>query len=420
MARGWKYLILRVVSSALSNPVILSIPTPALAMPVSREKSLGYNAFSNIQSSVNAVSVAGTVRVLGGIYSERVIIDKSSTMLGAQAGFDARSRGGSESLVRPDISSPDPNDVNFISLFYVAADNVTIDGFTFHSDLPTSGQLPDIKLVGTNVGEVKGSITWNADTNTISFVKTGGVLEADTYDVTLESGSAAIKDALTGSLLDGNGNFTPGDDYFSDDHVIAAPVSGTRVVSIRDFAHGSAQDVDDIPATANSCLGVRVDDATGVTSLDFNLKYDSALLTINNVLLSQAAIDEGWAITINHNTLTGVLEVSAFGSALSGSDLAVILLDASIPEGAAYGELQVLKLSNIVLGSGGGPLSVLADRAIHKSTYLADADCSSNYADPNDPALTTRVAVELDAASANTVGLTQNGRLSVRAILCLL
>ena len=101
-------------------------------------------------------------------------------------------------------------------------------------------------------------------------------------------------------------------------------------------------------------------------------------------------------MTINHNTLAGVLEVTAFGSALSGSVLSVFLLDAEVPTSALYGESQVLRLSNIVVGSGGGPLSSLADQAIHKNAYLGDADGSGNYADPNDPTLIMRVVVGTD------------------------
>ena len=97
---------------------------------------------------------------------------------------------------------------------------------------PSAAKAPDITVVGSTTGVVNGSMVWNASTNTMSFVKTGGVLAADTYTVTLVSGADAWQDT-SGALLDGDGNNTPGGNFVTSFTVLP---STDRVVSIPDFA----------------------------------------------------------------------------------------------------------------------------------------------------------------------------------------
>src|SRR3989449_61502 len=75
--------------------------------------------FSTIQGAVNAASNGDAVVVDPGTYSELLVITKSITLEGAQAGTSACGRSGSESVVGT------PN-----GAFQVLADDVTIDGFT--------------------------------------------------------------------------------------------------------------------------------------------------------------------------------------------------------------------------------------------------------------------------------------------------
>jgi len=81
---------------------------------------LGFDAFSSIQDAIKAVADGGTVNVAAGTYNEAVSLNKTVTVLGAQAGVDARTRSGvPESIVS-----------NVGGAFQISADNVTIDGFT--------------------------------------------------------------------------------------------------------------------------------------------------------------------------------------------------------------------------------------------------------------------------------------------------
>ena len=71
--------------------------------------------------------------------------------------------------------SPDLTKLNLYSGLNVATNTIM-------------GGAPDVTLVGLNTGAVRGSLVWDASTNTATFVKTGGVLAADTYTVTLAAG----------------------------------------------------------------------------------------------------------------------------------------------------------------------------------------------------------------------------------------
>lgn len=80
------------------------------------------HGFTTIQSAVTAASAGDTIQVCPGIYSELVTVDKTLTILGAQAAVDARTRSvplTSESGVGSGEGA-----------FQIEADNVVIDGFT--------------------------------------------------------------------------------------------------------------------------------------------------------------------------------------------------------------------------------------------------------------------------------------------------
>ena len=139
--------------------------------------------------------------------------------------------------------------------------------------------LPDVILhaVAANT-DVNGSLVWNGTTNTFSFVKTGSPLAPDTYSVTLRSSLNGFHDA-SGNLLDGNGdlNDTQANDNYANSFTVAA--STARVVSIKDFARGPGQPVNQDPLVANSRLAVSIDNATGVRSVTFTLTYDPGCYT---------------------------------------------------------------------------------------------------------------------------------------------
>ena len=90
-------------------------------------------AYATIQAAVNAAPAGGTVTVDAGSYAETVTIAKPLTVRGAQAGVDARGNArretGAESIVTGATTSGGVG-----MAFYVAANDVTIDGFTVQGE----------------------------------------------------------------------------------------------------------------------------------------------------------------------------------------------------------------------------------------------------------------------------------------------
>ena len=247
-------------------------------------------------------------------------------------------------------------------------------------------------IVTTGGNPVDGSITWDAATDTLSFVQTGGVLADGTYDVTLRSGDDAFQDTL-GDDLDGDGNGTPGDD-FSTSFVVSS--AGERVVWIPDFARGAGQEVNVPPiATGGLDLPISIDDATGVMAVDVDVVYDPALLDISGASLGDGPTTAGgWSITTNFVS-PGLLKITISGTAaLSGTDVELITLDADVPGGAPYADNQVIRLENLEVNE--AAIAAKADFAVHKAAYLGDADGDGQYLG-NDAALISRVVVDLDS-----------------------
>ena len=108
-------------------------------------------------------------------------------------------------------------------------------------------------------------------------MKTGGILASDSYKATLRSSASGFHDA-SGHLLDGNGdgNDTQANDNFVTSFSVAP--STARVLSIKDFARGPGQPVNDTPLAGNSQLAVSLDNAAGLRSVSFTLTYDPTLL----------------------------------------------------------------------------------------------------------------------------------------------
>ncbi len=85
-------------------------------------------ACKTINAAIGKALPGNTVYVAGGTYNEQVVIDKTLTLLGAQAGVDARTRSAvSESIID-----------NACGPVQIEADNVTLDGFTIQGSTTAS------------------------------------------------------------------------------------------------------------------------------------------------------------------------------------------------------------------------------------------------------------------------------------------
>jgi hypothetical protein len=251
--------------------------------------------------------------------------------------------------------------------------------------------------------DVNGSVVYNAATNTLSWVKTGGVLASDNYMVTLRSGSDAFKD-MFGTTLDGNSDFVAGDNYQQAFNVTI--VGGTPIVSLPDFARGPGQGVD---LTANSTVDVSLPvraTGTNVQGVDFQLVYDTALLTINP--LAVTAVLPGWSVFTSQTIVGGIatLTVAAFTAspinAFSGT-ANVVNIGAMVPSSAPYGASQVLRLQNTEVNDD----LALDDAAFQKVMFPGDANGSGilpgsmppNAYTGEDASLIARVVVGSDGTT---------------------
>lgn len=82
------------------------------------------NPWRTVQYAIGQASANDTIIVAAGTYEENVVIDKSLTLKGAQAGVDARTRSGAETIIEPDEEEIG------ISILTAADRVVVIDGLT--------------------------------------------------------------------------------------------------------------------------------------------------------------------------------------------------------------------------------------------------------------------------------------------------
>src|ERR1700687_171062 len=122
---------LLVAAMSMTTPAFATVGGPTCSVP---------GDYATIQA---AVSVAGctTVNVAAGSYTENVTISHSLILNGAQAGADARSPRGSESIINGGASAN----------VTITANNVTVDGFTLNG--PSSSGTAAVVMQTANTGE---------------------------------------------------------------------------------------------------------------------------------------------------------------------------------------------------------------------------------------------------------------------------
>ena len=135
---------------------------PAPAIIYNQTKKTYYETIQNAIGDAGS----GDIIIVGvGIFNEAISIDKSLTLLGAQAGVDARNRFGDETIIDPN----DPNGGGPKSwVIRVRASNVTIEGFTIQNPslIYGSAGLIDISQGVWNNIQIKNNILQNPGNKT--------------------------------------------------------------------------------------------------------------------------------------------------------------------------------------------------------------------------------------------------------------
>ena len=168
------------------------------------------------------------------------------------------------------VSSFSPTDSGFSVRFDRAFDDSVINLTTGPAVDPA---YTDVWLVGELVGQVAGSIVLDTDLQGFSFIRTGAVLQYDSYAVTLASGPEGFKDAS--GALDGNADGVAGDAYVTGFDVEG---TGTGSFGLPDFMRGPGQTVN-LPATGQG-IPVSFESDGGIKTLVFHVDYDPALLSL--------------------------------------------------------------------------------------------------------------------------------------------
>ena len=232
--------------------------------------------------------------------------------------------------------------------------------------------VSDVTLVGGTVGTVRISVVLDADGQGLTLVKSGAVLAADTYTLTLRSAANGFVD-IAGNLLDGNADGTAGDNYVRTFTVNAIP-TGTVVLSMADFHRGAGQAVN-LPATSTNGLPITISTGLNVKGVSFDLNYNPALLTITGGTTSIS----GATVTVNTAT-AGMARITVTSSAqfsAAAGALTLVNLAATIPTTAPSGMKAVLRMSNVSLTTvDGSPLASVTDDALQISAYKGDINNS--------------------------------------------
>ena len=270
------------------------------------------------------------------------------------------------------------------------SDTINTSVLNLYDGADVTNDLPDLTLVGATKGNIKGSLIWNGSTKTLNFVKTGGLLEADSYTLTLASRSDGFV-KTNGDLLDGDANGTTGDNY---NRTFSVAANSSRVLSLPDFSRGIGQAVD-VPA-GDSVFGlpIRIDNPSGAIGVDFAVEYDSNLLSLTEVNLG-GNIPTGWQVTSNFNT-PGQASFSVFGTtALTGNTLTdLVLLTGQVKNTATYGSSGLLKITSTSINE--GVISSVGDSAVQLVALFGDATGNQAYSGL-DASRIARVGVGIDS-----------------------
>lgn len=352
-----------------------------------------FHAVANVEIDVQRNDVPGLNNdlitfeadlVAGGLETLTIVAGDEDTVAATNVtSFSPSRQGGVWSFAGGDplsVTSFEPT-VSGVRLQF----NTTVD--------PDVLDVLDVELSGAASGPIGGSLVLNAAGDGVQFVKTDGVLETDNYTLTLRTGREAWKTSL-GSMLDGNGDGTGGDEYTTS---FAVDTEGALRIGIPDFVRGPGQPIN-LPADVDSGLPLSVSDGANVRSVEVRIGYDPALLEISGVEVAPGLPEGATAVLRVDSPGVAVVEFST-PSALPTGEVTLVNLRASVPTvnaGDIYGRQQRLDLhAASVRDADRNEVPTLVDDAVHVVAYFGDASGNGRI-NANDASLVARYAALLE------------------------
>ena len=281
------------------------------------------------------------------------------------------------------VTSLTPTATGFKVRFDTAFDPSAINLY----DAADTPKGPADVVLSVGGAALRGSLVMDADLAGFTFIKTGGLLAAGNYSLTLRSGADGFHDVIGG--LDGDDKGVAGGNYLGSFNVAA---TGATVVSVADFMRGPGQPVN-LPANGAG-LPILLNSTGNVNTISFTLDYDPAKLSVTGAELA-AGLPAGTGLTATQ-TSTGQWSFTVTApSNFAPGKLSLIKLIAEVPVGAAYGGGEVLDIGNVVVNNGG--ITALDDDGLHLVGYFGDTTGNGAYDNPGDSQLAQRVASKLDS-----------------------
>lgn len=292
---------------------------------------------ATIQGAVNDLGCS-TINVASGSYTENVIIFRSLTLNGAQAGVDARTRSGPESVING----------GSLANITITADGVTVDGFTLNG--PVSQGTAAIVMMGANTGEtIQNNIVNNPGraasfntSNTVfklnavlnTFATAGDGFQANSspvQNVTISDNNFSGADGniynADITIIEGNSNIVVSGNFGNGDGTLlalfktnGAQITGNTVVgdggsSAIYIGGGDSNVIVDGNQVTSAGSAVRVTNAFGVG-------LNSSVTIMGNTLYNNAS-----GVSVGANSVTGT--VQAHRNSLTGNTLFGISNDPS-------------------------------------------------------------------------------------------
>lgn len=247
----------------------------------------------------------------------------------------------------------------------------------------------DFVLHGETVGNVRGSIVLDPGLRSMTFIPTTGIIQPDTYTVTLRSATDGFRDS-NHELLDGDGDLIPGGDWVTT-WTTGSPAPNSVLVQIPNFSRGPQQAVN-VPASSASGIPISFSDGEGVTTATFQIHYDPTLLNITAATVAPG-LPEG--ATVDIETSSAGVAIIAFASPtpLPAGTKRFIDLQADVPTTAPYRDKHILNLENVSINSGAIPS--IGDDGLHVVAYFGDVSGNGTYS-AQDASLIARQAVGID------------------------